>query len=172
MFTTLGFLKIYTLGLETNFHYFCNSALFFSLILIVLFHSLQHDVQCHWRVRVRKWRLHQLHPDVWRHGPLQGQVRWKTVLLRWVTLTDVVFIVMFRFQLSCSCSHCFLDSYNSHHLPISSTPQPTVCARKATGAAPTAAVCLTAPGAMGKTTAKTTLMKPSATVSSTFPEQI
>lgn len=43
--------------------------------------------------------------------------------------------------------------------------QPTVCARRATGAAWTAAACLTPPGATGRTTARTILMKPSATVS-------
>lgn len=135
-------------------------------------HSLQHDMQCYWWVWVRKRRLHQLHADVWRHGPLQGQVWREAVLLRWVALMVVfIVVVVFLFQLSCSRVCYLIDSYHWHHLPISSSSQPTVCARRATGAAWTAAVCLTAPGATGRTTARTTLMKPSATVSSYFREQ-
>lgn len=127
-------------------------------------HSIQHDMQRHRRVWVRKRRLHQLHPDVWRHGPLQGQVWWEAILLRWVVLMVVVFLLFicssWAAVILVICQTLLIGIFSPFLLP-----QPTVCARRATGAAWTAAVCLTVPGAMARTTARTTLMKPSATVS-------
>lgn len=99
---------------------------FFFWFWFCVFHSLQHDVQCHRWVWVWKRRLHQLHPDVWRHGPLQGQVRWEAVLLRWVVLM-LGFFLSFFFQLSCSRARYSFDFYNWALLPFSSFSANRVC---------------------------------------------
>lgn len=46
--------------------------------------SSEHVLQQYGRLRVWEWRLHQIHTHLWRHGPLQRQVRWEAVLLQWV----------------------------------------------------------------------------------------
>lgn len=117
--------------------------------------STERHVQSHRWVWVRKWRLRELHVDLRRHGPLQGQIWWEAVLLWWEGTHAL-------FQWPAKTNICVLCCTLFHSGLVF---QPIVRAKRASGVAWMAAVSGITPGVMDKTTAETIPMSFSVTVS-------